>query len=175
MLQKITLLIFKLSSYLSIGGGSSAPPQRSVYYFADHKEQDESSGESSSDMSPCWKLYQQFGSVCGNDKPFLTKKIRMVTCDQITPLINRRGFTLIWDLDSHGSGFSFKHRSISGKRTEGNMFCVYQNLCRGQSMGHSCIMITDFSRRCNILENNYMFAKAEKGADLCRILILLAC
>jgi len=26
MLLKITLLIFKLSSYLSIGGGSSAPP-----------------------------------------------------------------------------------------------------------------------------------------------------
>jgi hypothetical protein len=70
MLLKITLLIFKLSSYLSIGGGSSAPPLRSVYYFADHKEQ----GESSSDMSPCWKLYQQFGAVCG--------KRQIVSCEK---------------------------------------------------------------------------------------------
>jgi hypothetical protein len=45
MLLKITLLILKLSSDLSIGGGLSAPPQRSVYYFADHKEQGESSGK----------------------------------------------------------------------------------------------------------------------------------
>jgi hypothetical protein len=74
MLLKITLFIFKLSSYLSIGGGSSEPPRRSVYYFADHKEQGESSGESSSDMSPCWKLYQQFGAVYG--------KRQIVSCEK---------------------------------------------------------------------------------------------
>jgi hypothetical protein len=54
------------------------------------------------------------------------------------------------------------------------MFCVYQNLCRGRSMGCSCIVITDFSRRYNILETKFMFAKAKKGVDLCRILLLLA-
>jgi hypothetical protein len=63
MLLKITQLIFKLSSDFGIGGGSSAPPRRSVYYFADNKKQ----GESFSDTSPCRKLYQQFGAVCGND------------------------------------------------------------------------------------------------------------
>jgi hypothetical protein len=78
MLLKITLLIFKLSSDLSIRGGSSAPPRRSVYYCVDHKEQGKSSGESSPDTSPCWKLSKQFGAVCGNDKSFLTKKEKKI-------------------------------------------------------------------------------------------------
>lgn len=50
--------------------GIVSTPRRSVYYFADHKGQ----SESSSDTSPCWKLYQQFSAVCGNDKSFLAKR-----------------------------------------------------------------------------------------------------
>jgi len=62
-------------------------------YFANHEKQ----GKSSGNTSPCWKLHQQFGAVCGNDKSFLAKnKSRMVTCNQITPSISGSRFAQIW-------------------------------------------------------------------------------